>query len=93
MLLPFNIVNDVQKEVSGKTLHDIVQFFWYWKSTANYKQWKKKDRISIEGAAHFRLDHAIALKVRDLIASSNFVSKLQMVQKFHVTHACEKDLE
>lgn len=46
-----------------------MNFFWYWKSTANYKQWKKKDRFSVEGAANFRLDHAIALKVFDCNSS------------------------
>lgn len=80
-----------EKAETGKTLHDVIQFFWYWKSTANYKQWKRKDRISIEGAANFRLDHAIALKVWRLFYQNNALSKHRKEQRYLAIHDCGND--
>jgi hypothetical protein len=53
---------EIRRRVRSKSLQDVIQFFWYWKTTARYKEWRKKDRFSIQGSVNFTLDHHISFK-------------------------------
>jgi len=53
----FNTIHKqmLEKGITGKSVTDVIHFFWYWKSTSDYKTWLKKDFASVEGAANFRI--------------------------------------
>ena len=36
--------HDVAREVEGKTVADVIEFYYIWKKTDHYKQWKSKWR-------------------------------------------------
>ncbi|CAM9717494.1 unnamed protein product, partial [Ascophyllum nodosum] len=38
------VFHDVAREVEGKTVADVIEFYYIWKKTDHYKQWKSKWR-------------------------------------------------
>jgi len=46
---PKNFI-EIQRKIGTKTLQEVVHFYWYWRTTNNYKEWRKKDRQCAEAA-------------------------------------------